>query len=152
MRRIIFVCLGNICRSPAAEYIFKSEIKSLNLDGEFEVISRATSYEEVGNDIYPPMKRELIKNQIPLGRHSATRITQKDYDWADYIFYMEETNKRNLDYILTDTRNIIKPIYYFTPSVNRIEDPWYSDRYELVVSQIKQCINDILNNILKEGK
>jgi protein-tyrosine phosphatase len=57
MRRIIFVCLGNICRSPAAEYIFKSVIKSLNLEGEFEVVSRATSYEEVGNDIYPPMKR-----------------------------------------------------------------------------------------------
>jgi protein-tyrosine phosphatase len=113
MRRIIFVCLGNICRSPAAEYIFKSVIKSLNLEGEFEVVSRATSYEEVGNDIYPPMKRELLKNQIVLGSHSATRITQKDYDWADYIFYMEETNKRSLDYILTDTRNIIKPIYLF---------------------------------------
>ena len=93
------------------------------------------------------MKQELRINNIPFTNHSATRISQKDYDWADYIFYMEETNKRHLDYQLFDKDHKIFPIYKFTPCITRIEDPWYSDRYELVVTQITKCVNDILENI-----
>ena len=147
MKKIIFVCLGNICRSPAAEYVFKKIIKDRGLENNFEVISRATSFEEVGNDIYPPMKQELRRQDIPFNSHRATRITQSDYDSADYIFYMEETNKRSLDYMIKDTQNKIMPIYKFTSGITRIEDPWYSDRYELVVTQITKCVNDILENI-----
>lgn len=147
MKKIIFVCLGNICRSPAAEFIFKKIIKERGLEDKFLVISRATSYEESGNDIYPPMKKELLRNNIPFSKHSATRIDKEDYIWADYIFYMEETNKYSLDRIFIDKDNKIFPIYKFTPSITRIEDPWYSSRYELVVSQIHKCIDDILLNI-----
>ena len=147
MKKIIFVCLGNICRSPAAEYICKQILLETGLENKYEIISRATSYEESGNDIYPPMKRELINQGIKFSKHSATRINQKDYEWADYIFYMEETNKYNLDRILVDNKKIIFPIYKFTDGINRIEDPWYSDRYELVVSQIKKCVHDIIKNI-----
>lgn len=115
----------------------------------FEIISRATSYEESGNDIYPPMKAELRRQGIPFSSHTATRITKSDYESADFIFYMEESNKLNLSRIFEDNKNIIQPIYKYTPSITRIEDPWYSDRYELVVSQITKCITDILNEIVK---
>ena len=147
MKKIIFVCIGNICRSPAAEYICKKLLKQKELDNMFEVISRATSYEESGNDIYPPMKAELRRQGISFSSHTATRITKNDYESADYIFYMEESNKLNLLRIFEDTKNIVQPIYKYTPSITRIEDPWYSDRYELVVSQITKCITDILNEI-----
>lgn len=149
MKKIIFVCLGNICRSPAAEYICKKLLLEKGLEKSFEVISRATSYEESGNDIYPPMKSELRRQGIPYSSHCATRITKNDYDSADYIFYMEETNRINLSRIVEDNKNIIQPIYKYTPSITRIEDPWYSDRYELVVSQIQKCIKDILKEITK---
>ena len=91
MKKVIFVCHGNICRSVAAECIMKS------MTDKFKVISRATSYEEIGNDIYTPMKRELIKNGIPFARHYAKRIDYKDYEWADYIFHMDEENRYSLE-------------------------------------------------------
>lgn len=97
MKKIIFVCHGNICRSPAGEYICKYLVKKFGRENEFSICSRAVSYEEIGNDIYPPMKRELIKNNIPLDRHMAKRITMEDYNHADYIFYMDNSNKYYLD-------------------------------------------------------
>ena len=138
--KIIFVCHGSICRSPAAEYIFKS------LSNEHEVISRALSHEEIGNDIYPPMKRELNRRGIPYSRHYATYLTQEDYDWADYIFYMDYSNKNLLDRRWSNSDKIL-PIFTFTDSVINIEDPWYTDNYEKVVNQITTCIKDIIKYI-----
>ena len=140
MKKIIFVCHGNICRSVAAEYIFR------NISKDFIVYSRATSCEEIGNDIYPPMKRELIKNNIPFDRHYAKRIDYKDYLDADYIFYMDEENHYSLTRMFGND-NKIKPIYNWTPSINEIEDPWYTGRFDLVVRQITKCVQDILKNI-----
>ena len=140
MKTIIFVCHGNICRSVAAEYIFKS------LSKEYDVISRATSLEEIGNDIYPPMKRELMRNHIPFDRHYAKRIDYKDYEKADYIFYMDNENYYSLNRMFPNS-NKIYPIYKYTFDISEIEDPWYTGRFDLVVSQITKCIKDILNNI-----
>ena len=142
MKKIIFVCHGNICRSPAAEYIMKK------LSSDFIVISRATSYEEIGNDIYPPMKRELIKNNIPFDRHYASRITYEDYIDADYIFYMDDENYYSLMNRFGSSDKIL-PIYKYTPSINEIEDPWYTGRFDVVFRQIKECLIDILHNIDK---
>ena len=113
MLTIIFVCHGNICRSVAAEYILKKKIKDLHLEDRLCCFSRATSNEEIGNDIYPPMKDELRKRGIPFTKHFAERITQKDYDLADYIFYMDNNNKRYLNFLLDDYKNIIKPVTCF---------------------------------------
>ena len=140
---IIFVCHGNICRSVAAEYI----AKSLDVNHQHNIISRATSYEEIGNDIYPPMKQELIKEKIPFGVHHAKRIDQNDYNWADIIFYMDDENKYYLNRIIADTKNIIKPIYLYTPDINEIEDPWYTRNFSKVVSQIKRCVSDIFKDL-----
>lgn len=147
MKKIIFVCHGNICRSPAGEYICKYLVKKLGRENEFSICSRAVSYEEIGNDIYPPMKRELIKNNIPLNRHMAKRITTEDYNLADYIFYMDNSNKYYLDRMFSDERDIIKHINVFTSDIGDIEDPWYSGRYDKVIKEIIKCVTNILKNI-----
>ena len=140
---IIFVCHGNICRSVAAEYI----AKHLDIDHKHQFISRATSFEEIGNDIYPPMKNELARQGIPFSRHHATRIDQKDYEWADIIFYMDDENKYSLRYIVNDTQNKTKPIYEYTSGIYEIEDPWYTRNFQSVVNQITMCVKDILKNL-----
>ena len=141
MEKIIFVCHGNICRSVAAEYIMKK------LSNNYIVSSRATSLEEIGNDIYPPMKRELMRNNIPFDRHYAQRISYEDYEEADYIFYMDDENLYYLNHMFPNS-NKIHPIYQYTPSINEIEDPWYTGNFSKVVSQITQCIKDIIKNII----
>lgn len=146
MRKIIFVCHGNICRSVAAEYIFKQLARKYQKDGEFMVISRATSREEIGNDIYPPMKRALSHHNIEFGSHHAKQITQEDYDWADEIYYMDEMNRRYLDTLVVNSRHIIYPISKYTPEISSIEDPWYSGEYDIVINEISQCVNDIINH------
>lgn len=147
MKKIIFVCHGSICRSPAAEFIAKDFLEKSRKSQLFEVSSLAVSREEIGNDVYPPMRRELVSRGIKLTTHRARQITQKDYDEADYIFYMDDSNKRYLSYMINDSHNKIKPVYYYSTGIYSIEDPWYSDRYSLVVDQLTQCIEDIFKNI-----
>ncbi len=147
MKKIIFVCHGSICRSPAAEFIFKDEIKRRGLENEFSVTSLALSNEEIGNDVYPPMERMLIQKGVSIYPHSSRRLTQKDLDGCDYLFYMDNSNKRILSYLVNDKDNKCKPISFYTQSIEEIEDPWYTDRYGKVVDEIKECINNILFNI-----
>lgn len=147
MKTIIFVCHGSICRSPAAAFIARQYLKEIGRDNEFNVLIRATSSEEIGNDVYPPMRRELIRRGIPLYPHAAQRIRQIDYDKADYIFYMDYENQYSLMRQLDDYKHILFPINKWTNSINEIEDPWYTGRYELVITQISKCIHDIFENI-----
>ena len=148
MLTIIFVCHGNICRSVAAEYSLKKKIKDLHLEDRLCCFSRATSNEEIGNDIYPPMKDELRKRGIPFTRHFAERITQKDYDLADYIFYMDNNNKRYLNFLLDDYKNIIKPVTCFDDKNFEIEDPWYTDNFQKVCDELSKEIDLIIKNII----
>ena len=117
------------------------------LSHDYQAISRATSYEEIGNDIYPPMKGVLLSNNIPFSRHYATRITHNDFLEADYIFYMDEENHYSLARMFGESKKIL-PIYHFTKGINEIEDPWYTDRFNYVFDQIYQCVKDILKNII----
>lgn len=144
MKTIVFVCHGNICRSVAAEYIAKKIAKDLGVEVSFTFFSRATSLEEIGNDIYPPMKRELYSRGIPFGKHFAERITQRDYERCDYVFYMDENNLRYLNHLLDDYKHIVKPITYLEDNLSMIEDPWYSGKYSLVCDQLEQCIKHII--------
>lgn len=142
MKRIIFVCHGNICRSVAAEYIMKS------LTNDFDVCSRAVSQEEIGNDIYPPMKRELNRQNIHFEKHYAKKIDANDFNNADYIFYMDNSNLYYLRRMFPES-NKIMPIFRFTPHIKEIEDPWYTGNFEKVVSELTTCIKDIIKNIDK---
>ena len=147
MKTVIFVCHGSICRSPAAAFIAKQYLKEQGRDDDFNILIRATSSEEIGNDIYPPMRRELIRRGVPLYPHAAQRISQRDYENADYIFCMDDENYYSLLRQLDNHKSIIYRINKFTKDVYEIEDPWYTGRYELVCDLITKCIHDIFSNI-----
>ncbi len=137
---IIFVCHGSICRSPAAKFIMDS------MSDSFNTIARAVSYEEIGNDIYPPMKKALKANKIPFEKHSATRISERDYLWADYIFYMDNSNLHYLRNMFPSLDKI-HPIFEYSKNIFEIEDPWYTGNYQRVIEQIKKCCSDIIGNL-----
>ena len=130
MKSILFVCHGNICRSPMAEYIFK-----YLTDNKYIVESRATSEEEIGNDIYPPMKEVLFKHNIKLDRHFAKKITIDDYNNFDLIICFDENNISNLKRILPDTKKVRKLLD------KDILDPWYTRDFETAYNEIyKGCL------------
>ena len=147
MKTIIFICHGNICRSPAAEYIMKQLLIKYHLEDRFYVYSRATSTEEIGNDIYPPMQRALYNKEIPFYKHYAKQITQKEFDEADHIFYMDENNKRLLSYLIKDHENKAKIITCYSNQYENISDPWYTGQFDDVVEQLMHCCGDIIKNI-----
>ena len=125
MIKILFVCHGNICRSPMAEYIMKHKIKTKHISG-VEIASAATSTEELGNDIYPPAKEKLRQKGIPFERRSARRITRKDYDYYDLIVGMDDYNVRNMERILGgDPEGKIKTLL-----PRSVADPWYTGDFE----------------------
>ena len=147
MKTIIFVCHGSICRSPAAAFIAKQYLKEIGREGEFDIQIRATSSEEIGNDVYPPMKRELNRRGVPLYPHHATRISQSDYNHADYIFYMDAENRWSLNRQIDDYKGILFPINKWNLDISEIEDPWYTGRYQLVCEQITECVHNIFKHI-----
>ena len=95
MKTVLFVCHGNICRSPMAEFVLKDMVKKAGLTG-WEIRSRAVSREELGNPVYPPARRELNSHGIACDGHRATQITQTDVDSYDHIYYMDSSNLRYL--------------------------------------------------------
>jgi len=147
MITIIFVCHGNICRSVAAEYITKNLLKRLGIDRNFCVFSRATSSEELGNDIYPPMKHVLLDKDISIATHSATKISKSDYDRADYVFYMDQWNMHNMNLLFPDTEHKEHNICeYSGGKFLEIEDPWYTGRYERVYKELTYCIERMFDS------
>lgn len=146
MKTILFICHGNICRSAAAEYVFKEIVKKAGRENEFHIFSRGVSNEEYGNDIYPPMKRALAKAGIPFDTHFAMKMSKSDYESADAIFYMDRSNIRIASYLIPDTKKIYHPMSEFTPSVGDVEDPWYSGEFDHVLKQIIKCSEDILKH------
>ena len=138
--KILFVCHGSICRSPAAEMIFKS------LSIEHEVFSRALTGEEIGNDIYPPMKKELVRRSIPFTPHQARLMSLEDFESSDYIFYMDVENHYMLVRRFGDSKKIL-PVFQFSPGIHEIEDPWWTGNYKKVVDQLTTCVKDIIKNI-----
>ena len=147
MKRILFLCLGSICRSPAAEMLFRLECKKRGIENEYEVTSLALSSEEEGNPIYPPMKRELFSRGIPLYPHTSRKVTQKDLEEADEIFYMDGDNLRRISYLFSLPEGKAKPIFAYTERIYEIEDPWYTGRYAKVVDEIQTCVQDILDHL-----
>lgn len=132
MKKFLFVCHGNICRSPLAEFVFKNITK-----GEDYIIdSKALSTEELGNPIYPPSKEQLIKNNIPFEDHRSTEMTREDLDYYDYIVYMDQRNLKLLN--LLGKSEKIHRLLDFTSTPHDIEDPWYTGNFEKVFDEIMQ--------------
>lgn len=148
MHKILFVCHGNICRSPMAEFIMKNLVEKRGLSPLFHIESKATSTEELGNPIYPPAKAELIRNNIPITPHYATQIKRSDYDIYDYIIVMDTNNMRNIKRILgNDTQGKIYKLLDFTDTPGDIADPWFSRNFALTFCQITKGCEALLERL-----
>lgn len=153
MIKIMFVCHGNICRSPMAEFVFKDIINKRGLHDMFFVSSSATSTEEiwrgVGNPVYPPAKRELLKHGITCDGKRAIQLKADDYDRYDYFIGMDRANIRNMNIILkNDSKGKIYKLLSFTGSGDDVADPWYSGDFEKTYNDVLMGCNALLEYLL----
>lgn len=148
--RILFICHGNICRSPMAEFIFKDLLRSRGLEDRFYIESAAVSTEEIGNSIYPPAKRCLNAHGIPFDKNKTARqITRADYDRFDLIIYMDRMNLRWLRYIIPDDpQNKVKLMMSYTGRDRDVADPWYTGDFETTFKDIMEASQMLLQNII----
>ena len=138
MKRILFVCHGNICRSPMAEFIFKHLIRERGVEDQYYVESAAVSTEEIGNPIYPPAKRCLNAHDIPFDKNKTARqITRADYDRFDLIICMDRMNLRWLRYIIPDDpQHKVRLMMSFAGIDRDVADPWYTGDFETTYQDI----------------
>ena len=141
MIKICFVCHGNICRSPMAEYVLKDKLKKINMLNKFIIVSKATSFEEEGNDMHPGTKRILKENNIEFSSHRATKLIKEDYEKYDYFICMDENNMRNIKFIFDDKDNKI-----FKLLKNKdVKDPWYTGNFEETYNDIDIGTNRLID-------
>lgn len=150
MPRIMFVCHGNICRSPMAEFIMKDLTKN---DSNFYIASSATSREEIGNSIYPPAKKILNMHHITYTNHYARQLEASDYDKYDYIIIMDTNNEYNIKRIIkSDPEHKIRKLLSFIGSDADVSDPWYTNEFEKCFQDIyKGCVG-LLDYLNKKGR
>ena len=146
MIRILFLCHGNICRSPMAEFIFKDLVRKNGLEDQFYIESAAVSTEEIGNSIYPPAKRCLNAHGIPFDKNKTARqITRADYDRFDLIIYMDRMNLRWLKYIIPDDpQKKFRLMMSFTGQDRDVADPWYTGDFETTYRDITSAAKALI--------
>ncbi len=149
MKRIMFVCHGNICRSPMAEFIMKKLVYDSGLQGDFFISSSAVSTEEIwngrGNPVYPPARAELKKHGIPCGERSAVQLKSGDYENYDLFIGMDSANIRNMRKILCNDRDgKIYKLMTFAGRSDDVADPWYSGDFEKTYNDIYQGCKALL--------
>lgn len=145
MHRILFVCLGNICRSPMAEMILKDMVMQRGLDGEFEIASCATSTEEIGNPVYPPARAELARRGVKCEHRAARQLTKADYERYDLLIGMDENNIRNMKRMLGgDPKGKIRKMMEFAGSCADVADPWYTGGFDKTFEDIKAGCEGLL--------
>ena len=139
MIKILFVCHGNICRSPMGEYILKDLVKKAGLEEKFRIASAAVSREEIGNPVYPPARRELAKHGIRCDGHAAHQITRAELEDYDYIYYMDRSNGRYLERLFGADAAKCQPLLS-----RDVADPWYTGDFEATWNDILEGCRRIL--------
>ena len=158
MTKILFICHGNICRSPMAEFVMKQLVEQAGRADEFEIASAAVSTEEIGNDIYPPAKRMLVTKGVPFTRRAARQMTRADYAYYDYIVCMDQSNLRWMNYIIgEDTAHKVTLLKQWVNApinaqmVNdqmvNISDPWYTGDFAKAYNDILQGCQGMLKQL-----
>ena len=137
MTRILFVCLGNICRSPMAEYVMKQLVKEAGMTHAVTVASAATSREEAGNDVYPPARRTLLAHGVPCPPRAATPLTRADYDAWDLILGMEPRNLADMRRLFGgDPAGKLRLLLHYAGQERGIADPWYTGDFETTYADV----------------
>ncbi len=151
MINILFVCLGNICRSPMAEYFMKDLVEKEGLSWAFHIESAATSREEVGNGAYPPARRELQKHGISCAGHAARQLTAADYHRFDYLVGMDSSNRRNMLRICGgDSEGKISLLMEHTSRPGDVADPWYTGDFEATWRDVSEGCTALLEKLRKQ--
>lgn len=131
MTRILFVCLGNICRSPMAEFVMKDLVKKAGLESQFRIASAATSTEEIGNPVYPPARRKLAEHGIGCAGKTARQLTRADYKQYDLLIGMDSANLRNMRRICGgDPDGKMHLLMEYAGHPSDVADPWYTGDFE----------------------
>lgn len=150
MIKVLFICHGNICRSPMAEFVMKDLVKKAGLEKEFFIASAATSTEEIGNPVYPPARRRLAQAGISCDGKYAVQLTKKDYEKYDYIIGMEQVNIRNIMRIVgDDPQKKVYRLLDFTGQPGDIADPWYSGDFDTTYEQVLAGCEGLLKELRK---
>ena len=143
---ILFVCHGNICRSPMAEFVMKDMVDKEGLKGAFHIESAATSYEEIGNPVYPPARRKLAEHNIACDGKHARRITAADYDKFDIIVGMDDWNIKNIKQICgDDDEHKVFKLLDFAHVRRDVADPWYTGDFEATWRDVVVGCEGIMN-------
>ena len=154
MIRILFVCHGNICRSPMAEYVLIALAQRRGLSDMLSADSCATSREEIGNPVYPPARRTLMRHGIPCGEHRARQMTKADYDTFDRILCMDRSNVRNVLKITggDPDRKIGMLLDHAGRIGEEVSDPWYTGDFEAAWNDILSGVEGLLSQLFPQDK
>jgi protein-tyrosine phosphatase len=144
--RVLFICHGNICRSPMAEFVLKDMVRKRGMEDRFEIASAATSREEIGNPVYPPARRKLAEHGIACAGHHARQMTKEDYDRYDMIICMDDNNKRNIMRMTGgDPDNKISLLLDFTERTGQqVADPWYTGNFDATWRDVTEGCEGLL--------
>ena len=149
MVKILFICHGNICRSPMAEFVMNELAVQTGLSDTIIAHSAATSREEIGNDIHYGTRDQLRRHHIPFSPRHARQVTHSDYDNYDYLIVMDSNNERNLHRIISaDPNHKIRKLLSFTDSNRDIADPWYTDDFDTTFREIMEGCKALLQFII----
>ena len=148
MTKILFVCHGNICRSPMAEFVMKKLVRDAGLEREFEIASAATSREELGNPVYPPARRKLMEHGISCSGKTARRMTRADYDYYDHIVIMDGNNAHNILYIIGDDPDRkVRLLMEYAGERRDVADPWYTGDFEATWQDVNKGCKALLRAV-----
>ena len=151
MIRVLFVCHGNICRSPMAEFVFKDMVNKRGLEDNFLIASAATSSEEIGNAVHYGTRNKLKKYGILVEGKYAVRLEKQDYEKYDYIIGMDQINVTNMRRIIgADPLNKLSRLLEFAGEHRDIADPWYTGDFDRTYDDVVKGCKALLTNILKK--
>lgn len=150
MKKVLFICHGNICRSTMAQSVFSYLVKQKGLESQFIIDSAATSYEEIGNYVHSGTVKELNKQHIPVIEHYARRMSIEDYEKFDYLIGMDEANISNMKRICEgDDKGKIYKLMNFCNRDKDVADPWYTNDFHTTYLDIYEGCNELLKQIIE---
>ena len=149
MKRILFVCHGNICRSPMAEFVMKDLVRKAGREGDFYIESAATSTEELGNPVYPPARQKLAEHGLSCKGKTARQMNRRDYEDFDLLIGMDTWNIRNMERISGgDRAHKIHRLLDYTQRPGDVADPWYTGNFEATWRDVLEGCQALLDTMI----